>query len=266
MGTLLKNALLPHLRNSLRYFTTSGSLQSSGVGERSSQLPSGYRAPNKFAVFVQEQFKKTPVADRKQSKAVVVEAAKLWKSLADDAKKEYANKASQVAEQRRNEFERLPDEQKHAKLEEHAERLRKVANRHTRIARRHVSQRMWLPILTQLLLQFYARTGRPKQPLSAYKLFVQEQLQFVQTGTGTWDARKSAFRDAVSQWKSLPADAKKPYITKAAGLKEQYLRDLRKWEASCNLKAASKDFAAGKVKRGSAEKSGRHRKSTKPLD
>lgn len=250
MGTLLKNALLPHLRNSLRYFTTSGSLQSSGVGERSSQLPSGYRAPNKFAVFVQEQFKKTPVADRKQSKAVVVEAAKLWKSLADDAKKEYANKASLVAEQRRNEFERLPDEQKRIKLEEHAERLRKVANRRKRIARH----------------QFYARTGRPKPPLSAYMMFVQEQLQFVQTGAGTWDARKSAFRDAVSQWKSLSADAKKPYITKAAGLKEQYLRDLRKWEASCNLKAASKDFAAGKVKRGSAEKSGRHRKSTKPLD
>ncbi|XP_029164384.1 transcription factor A, mitochondrial isoform X2 [Nylanderia fulva] len=72
--------------------------------------------------------------------------------------------------------------------------------------------------------QKLAELGKPKRPLSAFLLFMQNNRKDSQVSQQDW------MKILSTEWKNLTMEAKNKYIVEAAQLTEKYKTEVKKWE------------------------------------
>ncbi|KAI3418675.1 hypothetical protein GPALN_007783 [Globodera pallida] len=112
------------------------------------RLPSGYKGPNAFALFIKDQLRgKTGGVSE-----MVKIASTNWKSLDEDEKQNYSERAKKIGAELRDNFKKLTSEEKQDLWVEHI--VKKAKRRRFRMKKK--------------LRKFYAETNRPKHPSRSY--------------------------------------------------------------------------------------------------
>lgn len=89
--------------------------------------------------------------------------------------------------------------------------------------------------------QKLAELGKPKRPLSAFILFMQDNKMVKDSQVSQQDWMKNLSKE----WKNLTMEAKNKYITEAAQLIEQYKTEIKKWEENM-IRAGHQDLLKSK--------------------
>ncbi|KAI3408132.1 hypothetical protein GPALN_011983 [Globodera pallida] len=192
-------------------FSTSLEEQSPAPALILARLPSGYNAPKPFARYVKDQL----TGQRGVVVSVLVKiVSKNWKSLGEDEKQNYSERAKKIGDELRDNFEKLTDDQKKDLWNKHVEKMNK--RRRLQIKRK--------------LHEFYAETNRPKQPLSSYMIFMKERLEKQTEPIKTRDERKKFFGETGQQWGQMTDAEKQPYVAQAQGNIPAYHKEMAEWK------------------------------------
>uniref|UniRef100_A0A914GXE8 HMG box domain-containing protein n=1 Tax=Globodera rostochiensis TaxID=31243 RepID=A0A914GXE8_GLORO len=194
------------------------------------RLPSGYNAPNAFALFTKDQL--TGKSGRITEMMKIVSTN--WKSLGEDEKQNYSERAIKIGVESRDNFEKLTIRQKKDLWDKHAAK---------RNRRRRLRMKMNLH-------KFHAETNRPKRSLVSYMVFMKERFVKHTEPFKTRDERLKFVVDMGQQWRQMTDAEKKPYVDqgqrniaayhmKMAEWRQKYANEIRAWKES-TAKAAFK--------------------------
>uniref|UniRef100_A0A914ICJ8 HMG box domain-containing protein n=1 Tax=Globodera rostochiensis TaxID=31243 RepID=A0A914ICJ8_GLORO len=128
--------------------------------------------------------------------------------------KNYLQSAKKIADELRDQFEKLPDDQKKALSDKHVEERKKFLKLRKKIE----------------LRKFRPETNRPKQPMSSYKLFINQNLEKQSESYKTEDEQKKFFDELVQQWRQMTDAEKKPYVDQALDNTVAYYIKVMEWE------------------------------------
>uniref|UniRef100_A0A183CTH8 HMG box domain-containing protein n=1 Tax=Globodera pallida TaxID=36090 RepID=A0A183CTH8_GLOPA len=166
------------------------------------RLPSGYNAPKPFALFTKDQMT-GQIGGPKLLKIGSIN----WKSLSEDEKQNYSERAKKIGAELRDNFEKLTDGQKKDLWDKHVE---KMNNR-----------------MKKKLHKFYAETNQrfekqaePIKTLAKVNKFVAETAQQWRQMT---DAEKRPYVDQVQ-------DKSAAYHKKMAEWKQKYSNEIWAWK------------------------------------
>uniref|UniRef100_A0A914I905 HMG box domain-containing protein n=1 Tax=Globodera rostochiensis TaxID=31243 RepID=A0A914I905_GLORO len=173
------------------------------------RLPSGYKAPSAFALFIKE-YMTGQGGDTETFKI----ASTNWQNLSKDEKQNYLQSAKKIADELRAKFEKLPNDQKKALLAERVERQDKL-----QLLQEKREQR-----------KFHEETGRPKQPITAYMRFIKENLEKQSESFKNNMEQKQFFVDLGKQWRQMTDAEKKPYVAEAQVDFAAFYMRLTKWD------------------------------------
>uniref|UniRef100_A0A183BHE3 HMG box domain-containing protein n=1 Tax=Globodera pallida TaxID=36090 RepID=A0A183BHE3_GLOPA len=175
------------------------------------RLPSGYRAPSAFALFIKEYM-------TGQGGGGGIETFKIastnWQNLSRDEKQNYIQSAKNIADELRDKFVKLPNDQKKALLEKHVEGQNKLER----------SQKK------KELRKFHVETNRPTQPMTAYMRFVKENLEKQSESFKSKMEQKQFFVDMGQRWRQMTDAGKKPYVAEAQRDFAEFYMRLTEWE------------------------------------
>ncbi|KAL3125403.1 hypothetical protein niasHT_002131 [Heterodera trifolii] len=213
------------------------------------RLPSKFNAPRAFAIFLREQFG----AQTGLAKDIVKTVSVTWNNLSDDEKQRYADSAKKVADEKRENFQALSEEQKQALIEQHE----------SNVARRRRFRKK------KSLHKLYADTNRPKRPLVSYMLFANQQQQSVSLSSR--EERVKFVKDLGEQWRRMTDTEKEPYVTESRHnlaiynhqveeWKEKYADEIGEWRKANVPKTKKKMALKGKRKMKAAKKVGLKKK------
>ncbi|KAL3100445.1 hypothetical protein niasHS_001748 [Heterodera schachtii] len=216
------------------------------------RLPSKFNAPRAFAIFLREQFG----AQTGLAKDIVKSVSVTWNNLSDDEKQRYADSAKKFAEEKREKFQQLSDEQKQELIVLHE----------SNVARRRRFRKR------KSLHKLYADTNHPKRPLVSYMLFASKQQQSVSLNTR--EERVKFVKDLGEQWRRMTDTEKEPYVTESRHnlaiynhqveeWKEKYADEIGEWRKANMPKTKKKMAMKGKRKMKAAKKVGLKKKETK---
>uniref|UniRef100_A0A183BVL3 HMG box domain-containing protein n=1 Tax=Globodera pallida TaxID=36090 RepID=A0A183BVL3_GLOPA len=155
------------------------------------RLSSHYNAPAAFALFIKE-----------------------YMTEQGGGAENYLQSAKKIDDELRDQFEKLTDDQKKALSDKHVEernKFRKLKNK-------------------MELRKFCPEKTRPKQPLSSYKLFINENLEKQTESYKTEDEEKKFFDELVQQWRQMTDAEKKPYVDQALSNTVAYYMEVMEWE------------------------------------
>ncbi|KAL3101723.1 hypothetical protein niasHT_020608 [Heterodera trifolii] len=216
------------------------------------RLPSKFNAPHAFAIYLREQFG----AQTGLAKDIVKSVSVTWNNLSDDEKQRYADSAKKFADEKRENFERLSEEQKQELIEQHQ----------SNVARRRRLRKK------KSLQKLFADTNHPKRPLMSYMIFAKKQQQ-----ASTLKTREERVNFAIElgeQWQQMTDTEKEPYVTESRHnlaiynhqveeWKEKYADEIDEWRKANMPKRKKKMAMKGKRKMKAAKKVGLKKKETK---
>uniref|UniRef100_A0A183CPI8 HMG box domain-containing protein n=1 Tax=Globodera pallida TaxID=36090 RepID=A0A183CPI8_GLOPA len=189
------------------------------------RLPSSYKALRPLSLFMKEHLTGGS-GDPKLLKIVSTN----WKSLSEDEKQNYSERAKKICDELRDNFEKLTNRQKKDLWDKHAE---KMNNR-----------------MKRKLNKFYAETNRPKLPSRSYMVFVKECFEKQTKPIKTKVEQNKFVAEMAQQWRQMPDAEKRPYVDQAqcnfsayhkemAEWKRKYANEIRAWKEA-EAKAAQK--------------------------
>lgn len=195
--------------SALASFASTGKNSSGELRTPSRRLPHGYNPPTSFALYVKENIK--PGVPTTQSFS---DAAKSWKQMTDGMKLIYQEKAKQIADQRKAEFNRLSAIDQSRLEDEYTEAKKKKALRvHRKVVR-----------------EFHEEHRRPKAPLNHYVLYTKDFFSRVPKTTSRAQTIE-VLSKAAKTWSALPDSEKNKWRSLAAPAFEKYKAELKKWES-----------------------------------
>uniref|UniRef100_A0A183C027 HMG box domain-containing protein n=1 Tax=Globodera pallida TaxID=36090 RepID=A0A183C027_GLOPA len=175
-----------------------------------SRLPSGYNAPKPFALFMKDQ-----MTGKSGGVSVLLKIVSTnWKSLGEEEKQNYSERAKKIGVELRDNFEKLTDGQKKDLWDKHVEKMNK---------RRRLQMK-------RKLHKFYAETNRPKRPLSSYMVFVKERFEKQTEPLKTRDKVNKFGVEMGQQWRQMTDAEKQPYVDQAQGHRAEYRVELAEWK------------------------------------
>uniref|UniRef100_A0A914GYB6 HMG box domain-containing protein n=1 Tax=Globodera rostochiensis TaxID=31243 RepID=A0A914GYB6_GLORO len=173
-----------------------------------SRLPAGYNAPKPFALFTKDQRTGQSGGGTEMVKIVSTN----WKSLSEDEKQNYFERAKKIGDELRNNFEKLTNEEKKDLWDKHREK-------------RNKSRKMRMK-----LNEFYAETNRPKLPLTSFWVFKKERFEKQTEPIKTSDEWKKFFAETGRQWQQMTEAEKQPYVDQVQANFATYRVELAKWK------------------------------------
>uniref|UniRef100_A0A914HN31 HMG box domain-containing protein n=1 Tax=Globodera rostochiensis TaxID=31243 RepID=A0A914HN31_GLORO len=194
------------------------------------RLPSGYNAPKPFALFIKDQ-----ITGQRGGPKLLKIISTNWKSLSEDEKQSYSERAKKIGDELRDNFEKLTDGQKKDLWDKHVEKRNKL-------------QRLQMK---KKLNKFYTETNRPKQPLPSYLVFMKECFEKQTKPIKTKDELKEFHVELGQHWRQMTDAEKQPYVDQTqcnlaayhkemAEWKQKYANEIRAWKEA-EAKAARKD-------------------------
>ncbi|KAJ1367290.1 hypothetical protein KIN20_028173 [Parelaphostrongylus tenuis] len=185
------------------------------VKEKQHKYPVTGMTMGPCAIFVKEYFAKNSPKNLSEGRTAMREAAAAWKSLDETTRKKYEDLSKRYRDEKIHEFERLSDEEKNEMITASLKEKEEKARRRIRKERR----------------ERWESTGHPERPPTAYNLFVQEKFnELKERGEMVAPVVKTMTSLSV-EWKSMSDSAKKPYVTKATRLLEEYKSKVDEWKA-----------------------------------
>uniref|UniRef100_A0A183BSY8 HMG box domain-containing protein n=1 Tax=Globodera pallida TaxID=36090 RepID=A0A183BSY8_GLOPA len=188
-----------------------------------------YNALGAYALFTKDQ-----MTGKSEGTEMMKIISTNWKSLGEDEKQNYFERAQKICEVLRDNFAKLTNRQKKDLWDKHVEKRNKL-------------QRLRMKKKRQ---KFYAETNRPKQPLPSYLLFKKECFEKQTEPIKTLAKVKKFGLDIGQQWRQMTDAEKKPYVDQTqdniakfrvemAKWKQKYANEIRAWKEA-EAKAARK--------------------------
>uniref|UniRef100_A0A183BIK3 HMG box domain-containing protein n=1 Tax=Globodera pallida TaxID=36090 RepID=A0A183BIK3_GLOPA len=164
-----------------------------------------------------------------------------WKSLDEDEKQNYSERAKKICAELRDNFKKLTSDEKQDLWVEHI--VKKAKRRRFRMKKK--------------LRKFYAETNRPKHPSRSYILFVKERFEKQTEPFKTRDKVRKFVAETAQQWRQMTDAEKQPYVDQGqcniaaynvelAEWKQKYANEIRAWNEAMD-KAARKGWRKKKL-------------------
>ncbi|KAI3408137.1 hypothetical protein GPALN_011987 [Globodera pallida] len=173
------------------------------------RLPSSYKTLNAFSLFIKDQLT-GQIGGPKLLKIGSIN----WKSLSEDEKQNYSERAKAICDELRENFEKLTDGEKKDLWDKHVEKTNKLQRYR----------------MKKKLQKFYAETNRPKQPMTPYFIFIKERFEKQTEPFKTKDKVKKFAVETGQQWRQMADAEKQPYVDQAQGDRAEYRMDLAEWK------------------------------------
>ncbi|CAE7332579.1 HMGB13 [Symbiodinium natans] len=183
-------------------FVAAGGIMPGAKPPRDPNIPK--KPPNAFQLFMSA--KRVDIAESLAPDAkFLIEAGRLWRDLGDDARAPYQAQADEL----------------------------KAAYAKKRKA--YLDSGGVIPVRKpKLRTRGKKKTKRdpqePKRPLSAYVLWVRENRPTIAASLPAGHRQSEVMKEAGQRWRALGEKQKAPYQQKAADLKAEYQKEMRKYE------------------------------------
>uniref|UniRef100_A0A183BRG2 HMG box domain-containing protein n=1 Tax=Globodera pallida TaxID=36090 RepID=A0A183BRG2_GLOPA len=199
------------------------------------RLPSGYKGPKAYALFMKDQLR-----GKRGGPETFKIGSTNWKSLSEDEKQNYSERAKKIGDELRDNFEKLTNRQKKDLWDKQAEKRNKL----------QILQ------MKKKLHKFYAETNRPKRPLTSHLGFMKECFEKQPKPIKTQDKVNKFVTEMGQRWRQMTEAEKQPYVDQAqcnlaaynmelAEWKQKYANEIRAWkeaEAKAARKASDTQF------------------------
>ncbi|VDM95849.1 unnamed protein product [Thelazia callipaeda] len=179
------------------------SMNANGSSVKFERLPPGFGRTTPFNLFVKENF---ALGKNEVPTQIFVNLTKQWRNLGDDEKKKYVDKAVQLNEEKKLEFESLSDGEKEELFK------RAQASKEARLKRKIRLERR-----KACFFMYEERECDSQRTISGWMLFVKEKA--IKGIADPSKKQQDIIKELAIVWKSLPESERLAYNERAKNLK-----------------------------------------------